>query len=96
MADDEGEDAPFRSDARGYPHVTGLPRLNRDPGVELAIVELDDALSIDDNAGVVRHAARIELHDGETSPDAVVDARFTKRRDLGSVQRTHDCRVRVH
>src|ERR1700719_1885806 len=37
----------------GNADVAGLPRLDRNPGVELAVVELDLALIVDDQAGIV-------------------------------------------
>src|SRR5438874_10267743 len=68
----------------GNANVAGLPRLDWNPGMELAVVELDLAVVVDDQAAIVGVAARVELHDGEVAADPIVDADLLESRDLRS------------
>ena len=88
--------APFGPVADGDADIARLPRLDRHPGMHLAIIELERARVVDDHAGIVGIAARVELHDGEAAPDVVVDAGLLERRDLRPVERAHDRRIGVH
>ena len=45
--------APFGPSITGNAEVAGLPRLDRDPRVQLAVVQLDVAVVVDDQAGIV-------------------------------------------
>ena len=87
---------PFGPSITGNAEVARLPRLDRHPGMELAVVELDFALIVDDNAGIIGISAGIILHDGKTSPDRIVDAGLFEGSDLRPVERAHDFRVGVH
>ncbi len=87
---------PFGPVDHGNADVAGLPRLDRHPGMHLAVIERQRALVVDQDAGVVGVAAGIALHDGEAAPDAVVDAGLPERRDLRPVERAHDRGVGVH
>jgi aromatic ring-cleaving dioxygenase len=64
--------------------------------MELAVVERDLAFICNDDAGVIRIAGRVLLHQREAAPDRVVDAGLAERRDLRPVERAHDRRVGVH
>ena len=96
MADDERELATARAIDDGNAQIARLPRLDGHPRVQLAIIELHLALVVDDDAGVVGIAPRVELHDGETAPDLVLDAGRLERRDFRPIHPAHDGRVRVH
>jgi hypothetical protein len=64
--------------------------------MHLAVIELQLARIVDDDAGVVGHAAGVELHDREAAPDPVVQARILERRDLGPIHPAHDLGVDIH
>ena len=89
VADDQPELDAARPDAHRHAQVARLPGLNRHPGVQLAVVQLDLALVVDDQAAVVRVAVGVGLHDREAAPDAVLHASRLERRHLGAVQRDH-------
>src|SRR5437588_3072383 len=72
MADDQRELGPLRPLDHGNADIAGLPRFDRNPGVEFSIIEFDLAGVVDDKAGIVGIAVRVELHDGEAAPDFVV------------------------
>ena len=57
MADDQRDLAAHWGPCRRDAHIARLPGLDRHPGVQLAVVELDLALVINDEAGVVGVAA---------------------------------------
>ncbi len=96
MADDERELAALRPLDYRDADVARLPRLDRHPRMHLAVIEFQRARIVDDEAGIIRIAAGVELHDGETAPDLVLGAGGFERRDLRPVERAHDRRVRVH
>ena len=96
MADDERELRALRTVADGDADVAGLPRLDRRPGMHLAIVELERSRVVDDHARIVGIPIRVELHDGEAAPDAIVAAGVFERGDLRPFERAHDLRIHVH
>ncbi len=96
MADDERELATARAIDDGNAQIARLPRLDGHPRVQLAIIELHLALVVDDDAGVVGIAPWVELHDGETAPDLVLDAGRLERCDFRPIHPAHDGRVRIH
>ena len=53
VADDQRNLAAVGPLAHGDAHVAGLPGFHRHPGVELAVVQAQLALVVDDEAGVV-------------------------------------------
>ena len=62
----------------------------------VAVVELDDPVVVDDEAGVVGVATGVQLHDGEAAPDLVVDAGLLEGGHLRPVEPAHDGGVGVH
>src|SRR5690606_33142801 len=65
MTDDERElAAPWPVDD-GNTEIAWLPRLDRNPGMHLAIVELQLARVSDDYARCIRHGAGVQLHERE-------------------------------
>ena len=53
MADDQRDLGALRPLDHGDADVAGLPRLDRNPGMEFAVVELDLAVVVDDQAGII-------------------------------------------
>jgi hypothetical protein len=96
VADDQRQLAALGPVDNGNAEIARFPRLDRHPGMHLAVVELQLALVVDDDAGIVGHAAGVELHDGEAAPDVVVAAGLPERRDLRPVEAAHDLRIGVH
>ena len=88
--------APFGPVTDRDAEVTGLPRLDWHPGMQLAVIKRDLALISNDDAGIVRVARRIELHQREAPPNVVVAAGLAERRDFWPVERAHDLRIGVH
>ncbi len=87
---------PFGPSQTGMPSIARLPRLDRHPGMHLAVIEFDLALVVDDQAGIERVAMGIELHDGEAAPDVIGHAGAAEVLDLGAVDPAHDRRIGVH
>src|SRR6267143_3015605 len=75
------------------PSTTGMPIL---PGSQGSVIELDLAMIVDDQARIIRIAVGVELHDGETAPDMVVDAGLLERRDRRPIEPAHDLGIGVH
>mmetsp|Transcript_59310 Transcript_59310/g.152709 ORF Transcript_59310/g.152709 Transcript_59310/m.152709 type:complete len:397 (-) Transcript_59310:2-1192(-) len=96
VADDQRKLAALRPLAHGDAQIAGLPRLDRDPRVKLAVVQLQVAVGVDDDPRVVRVAARVTLHDREAAPDRVRLACGLEPRDLWSVEIAHDRVIRRH
>mmetsp|Transcript_55410 Transcript_55410/g.149412 ORF Transcript_55410/g.149412 Transcript_55410/m.149412 type:complete len:387 (+) Transcript_55410:415-1575(+) len=96
VADYERELAPLRPVAHRDADVAGLPRLHGYPRVELAIIQNNLPGFVDDQPCVVRISLRVVLHDGEATPNLVLDTRRPERGHLGSVQPAHDIRVGTH
>src|ERR1700744_4019870 len=96
MTDDQRELAAFRPVNDGNAEIAWLPRLDRHPRMELAIVEAQLARIVDNNAGIVGIAARVELHDGEAAPNLVAGAGLLEGRDLRPVEIAHDFAVGIH
>ena len=96
VADDQRDLRAVRPVAHRDAEVARLPRLDRHPGMHLAVIELDLALVVDDQARVERVAVGIELHDGEAAPDVIGDAGAAEALDLGAVEPAHDRRIGVH
>src|ERR1051325_2465154 len=74
VADDQPELDALRPIAHRNAEVARLPRLDRHPRMQLAVVELDLPAVVDDQPAVVRVAVRVLLHDREAAPDLVLDA----------------------
>src|SRR3979490_1966590 len=85
MADDQRQPGTVWALTHRDAEVARLPRFHRHPGMQLAVVELDLALVVDDQSAVEGVAIRVELHDGEATPDPVLDAGALERGDLRSV-----------
>ena len=96
VADDERQAAAVGTYAHRHAQVARLPRLHRHPRVELAVIQLDGAGVVDDQAAVVGVAAGVGLHDREAAPDAVLDAGRFESSYFRAVQAAHDLRVGVH
>ncbi len=96
MADDQRDPGALRPLDHRDADVAGLPRLDRNPGMKLAVIKLELAAIVDDQARIVRIAVGVELHDGEAAPDPVVDARLLEGCDLRAVEPAHDLRIGVH
>src|SRR6266403_4160074 len=62
VADDERDLGALRSLDHGNADVAGLPWLDRNPGMEFPVVELDRAVIVDDQAGIVGIAFGVMLH----------------------------------
>jgi hypothetical protein len=96
MTDDQRHLAAVRAVADRNAEIARLPRLDRHPRMHFAVIELDLAFVVDDQAGIVGVAVGIVLHDGEAAPDAVVDAGLSEARDLRPVEARHQIRISVH
>ena len=96
VADDQGELAALRAFDDGNSEIAGFPGFDRHPGMELAVIEFDLALVVDNKTGVPRIAAGIVFHDGKAAPDAVVAAGLSEGCDFGTIHPAHDLRVRIH
>src|SRR6202049_2792115 len=53
MANDQRDFGALGSLDHGNADIAGLPRLDRNPGMEFAVVQLDLAVIVDDQAGIV-------------------------------------------
>ena len=96
VADDERNAAAVGPVTHRHAQVTRLPRLHWHPGVQLAVIELDGARVINDQAAVVGVAARVGLHDRKTAPDFVGKAGLLEGHHLRAIQRAHDGGINVH
>ena len=96
MADDQRDLGALRAVADRDAEIARLPRLDRDPRVQFAVVDRDFAAIVDDKAAVVGIARRIPLHDREAAPDPLLAARLAERRDLGAVEPAHQRGVGAH
>ena len=74
MANDQTQLDTFWPHTDGNARIARLPRLDRNPWVHFAIIQLNHALIVDDQTCVIRIAARVQLHDRKAAPDRVVDA----------------------
>ena len=96
MADDQRDPTAIGAITHGHAQVARLPWLHGHPGMKLAVVQANHARVVNNQPAVVRVAVGVVFHDGEATPDVVVDASLLERGNLGAVQRTHDRRVDVH
>src|SRR5262249_27622171 len=96
VTDDESNLAAVWAVAHGNADVSRLPRLNRYPRMQLAVIELLFAAIVNDDAAIVGLAIGVVLHNGKTAPNAVLAARLAERFDLGAIAAAHDLRVCVH
>mmetsp|Transcript_99550 Transcript_99550/g.277103 ORF Transcript_99550/g.277103 Transcript_99550/m.277103 type:complete len:214 (+) Transcript_99550:528-1169(+) len=99
VADDQGQLAATRPLYDGDAKVARLPRLDRHPRVQLAVVEPLPTGVVEDEAGVegrVLRATGIALHDGEATPDLVLLARCRQSGHLRPGPVAHDLIAGVH
>jgi hypothetical protein len=96
VADDQRQGAAVRPFADGNADVAGFPRLDGDPGMQLAVVELEFPFVVNNQAAVVGVALGVEFHDGKAAPDVVIDAGLAKGGDLWPIEPTHDVGVGIH
>ncbi len=96
MADDQRQLAVARSVADRNTQIARLPRFDRHPRVQLAVVQADLSKVIDDQAAVERVAVRVGFHDREAAPYPVSLARLAQCHDFRAVEAAHDLRRRAH
>ena len=96
MADDQRELAALGAVDHRDAQVAGLPGFDRHPRMQLAVVERERAVVVDDDAGVVGIAVGVELHDRKAAPDLVQCARSLEGRHLGAVHPAHQRGVDAH
>jgi len=96
VANNERQGAAVGALAHRHAQVARLPGLYRHPRVQLAVVQRNIALVIDDEAAVVGVASGVALHNGEAAPDVVGNTSCFESRHFGPVQAAENGGVGVH
>ena len=96
VADDVRHSHTARAIEDRDPAVAWIPRLDRYPRVQFAVVIDQVTFVVDHEAGVPRHAKRVALHDGEAAPDRILRAGGFQSDDFGPFERAHEFWVGEH
>ncbi len=96
MANNQRQLAAIWAVTDGNADIARRPRFNRNPRVQLSIIQSYFTLVVNDQPAVIGLGAGVELHDGKTAPNAVFLAGALETGDLWPVEPAHEGRVGVH